>query len=390
MKFFHLSDLHIGRQLNHYDLSEIQRDVLHQILVQMEEQHPDALLICGDIYDKSVPSGEAYQLFNDFLEQLNERKELVPVFLIAGNHDSPDRLNYASAFLRKHQIYISAYPPHTQKDHLQKITLEDAYGPVDFYLLPFVKPSMVRPLFPEGNVDTYEDAVRQLIEREEIDRTRRNVILSHQFYVNGTQRPETCDSEIASINVGGLDSIDIRVLDAFDYVALGHIHGKQQVGRPSARYCGTPYKYSVSEANHQKTITMVTLQEKGTEPLIEEIPFTFLRDVRKEKGTLQEILDRATQENQHDYLSVTLTDEQPQFMAKEKLEEVYDAILDLHVENQRMQQLIYGESGERKVLDPFLAFAEFFRERQDGREMNESQKEIMQEIIADARGEVEE
>ena len=381
MKFFHISDLHIGRQLNFYDLSEIQKDFLHQIVEQMQAERPDALLISGDIYDKSVPSGEAHKLLNHFFEELSELTPQIPVLVIAGNHDSPDRLQYANAFLEKAGIYISVFPPRKEGEYIRQVTLTDQYGPVHFYLLPFTKPALVRQLFSGREINTYDDAVRAIMERENIDISERNVLLSHQFYVNGSRGPQTCESEVAFLNVGGLDAVDISAIEAFDYVALGHIHGKQQVGSPYIRYCGTPYKYSVSERSHTKTITVVTLKEKGKEPEIREIPFRFQQDVRQEKGTLQEILERTNGEKCKDFVSIVLTDEEPQFKAKEKLEEFYPYILEIRIENTHTKQQIFGEAGEQRRLDPLTSFAEFFRQRQGGKEMSDQQYQIIQEII---------
>ena len=283
MKFFHISDLHIGRQLNYYSLNEIQQELLGHVVEHMRKERPDALLISGDIYDKSIPSGEAYNLFNDFLVALSQIEPAIPVLIIAGNHDSQDRLNFASAFLEKNKIYVEVYPPRAEEEHIRKITLADEEGEVDFYLLPFVKPAVVRQLFSEGECTSFDGAVHKLIQREEIDYSRRNVLLSHQFYISGGEKPETCESEQAYISVGGLDSVDISAVEQFDYVALGHIHGKQQVGRPWIRYSGTPYKYSVSEEHHNKSITVVDLGKKGEAVTIQEIPFSFSQDVRKAK-----------------------------------------------------------------------------------------------------------
>ena len=293
MKLFHLSDLHIGKLLCGYSLKENQERVLSRIVAYAQEEHPDAILICGDIYDKSAPSGEAYVMFDRFLEALSEIRPRIPVLIIAGNHDSPERLSYASAFLEKHSIYLSVFPPIQEDEYLKKITLEDEYGPVDFYLLPFLKPGWLRPLLPEESAFSYEEAVRFLLSREKIDPGRRNVILSHQFYTAGQSEPETCDSEVAVAMAGGLDRIDISVLDAFDYAALGHLHGSQKVGRMSARYCGTPYKYSVSEEHHHKAVTVVELGKKGEEPQLRFLPLSGLQDVRRLRGTLDEVLAAA-------------------------------------------------------------------------------------------------
>ena len=374
MKLFHLSDLHIGKLLCGYSLKENQERVLSRIVAYAQEEHPDAILICGDIYDKSAPSGEAYVMFDRFLEALSEIRPRIPVLIIAGNHDSPERLSYASAFLEKHSIYLSVFPPVREDEYLKKITLEDEYGPVDFYLLPFLKPGWLRPLLPEGSAFSYEEAVRFLLSREKIDPGRRNVILSHQFYMAGQSEPETCDSEVAVAMAGGLDRIDISVLDAFDYAALGHLHGSQKVGRMSTRYCGTPYKYSVSEEHHHKAVTVVELGKKGEEPQLRFLPLSGLQDVRRLRGTLDEVLAAAESAAPspsagqpsvsgvcHDFVSVTITDEQEPYRIRERLEERYDHLLELRVDNARTRARM-AESGTENdpAPEPMEAFRRFY------------------------------
>ena len=371
MKLFHLSDLHIGKLLCGYSLRENQEAVLSQIADYAKEEHPDAILICGDIYDKSAPSGEAYVMFDRFLEALSEIRPRIPVLIIAGNHDSPERLSYASSFLERHSIYLSVFPPVREDEFLKKIELADEYGPVDFYLLPFLKPGYLRPLLPDGSALSYEEAVRFLLSREKIDPKRRNVILSHQFYTAGQSEPETCDSEAAVAMAGGLDRIDISVLDAFDYAALGHLHGSQRVGRESVRYCGTPYKYSVSEERHHKAVTVVELGKKGEEPRLRFLPLSGVQDVRRLRGTLEEVLEAASGGQPsvpsassgvcHDFVSVTITDEQEPYRIRERLEERYDHLLELRVDNARTRARL-AESGTENdpAPEPMEAFRQFY------------------------------
>lgn len=394
MKLFHLSDLHIGKLLCGYSLRENQERVLSRIVTYAQEEHPDAILICGDIYDKSAPSGEAYVMFDRFLEALSEIRPRIPVLIIAGNHDSPERLSYASAFLEKHSIYLSVFPSVREDEYLKKITLEDEYGPVDFYLLPFLKPGYLRPLLPEGSAFSYEEAVRFLLSREKIDSGRRNVILSHQFYMAGQSEPETCDSEIAVAMAGGLDKIDISVLDAFDYAALGHLHGSQKVGRMSARYCGTPYKYSVSEEHHHKAVTVVELGKKGEEPQLRFLPLSGLQDVRRLRGTLEEVLEAAESAAPspsagqpsvsgvcHDFVSVTITDEQEPYRIRERLEERYDHLLELRVDNARTRARM-AESGTENdpAPEPMEAFRQFY-ETVNHTPLPEEGERIMKRLI---------
>ena len=394
MKLFHLSDLHIGKLLCGYSLRENQERVLSRIVAYAQEEHPDAILICGDIYDKSAPSGEAYVMFDRFLEALSEIRPRIPVLIIAGNHDSPERLSYASAFLEKHSIYLSVFPPVREDEYLKKITLEDEYGPVDFYLLPFLKPGYLRPLLPEGSAFSYEEAVRFLLSREKIDSGRRNVILSHQFYMAGQSEPETCDSEVAVAMAGGLDKIDISVLDAFDYAALGHLHGSQKVGRLSARYCGTPYKYSVSEERHHKAVTVVELGKKGEGPQLRFLPLSGLQDVRRLRGTLEEVLEAAESAAPspsagqpsvsgvcHDFVSVTITDEQEPYRIRERLEERYDHLLELRVDNARTRARM-AESGTENdpAPEPMEAFRQFY-ETVNHTPLPEEGERIMKRLI---------
>lgn len=380
MKIFHLSDLHIGKQLHYYSLRENQQAILHQIVQRAEEYAPDVILICGDIFDKSVPSAEAYTLFDDFLNELSQQVPEIPVLIIAGNHDSAQRLNYASGFLEKHNIYMSVLPPQRAEEHLKKIELQDQWGTVNFYLLPFLKPGYVRSLFEEGAVTDYESAVRQVLDREAIDYKQRNVLLSHQFYTNGSRKPELCDSEQTILSVGGLDNIDVSVVEDFDYVALGHIHGAQMVKRPHIRYCGTPLKYSVSEEKHKKSITMVTLEDKGEAPIIETIPLIPLQDVRQEKGLLEDILERATQENCHDFISVIMTNEKEPYNAREQLEEKYDSILELRIENTRTRSLMEDTGEPEAVLSPMDIFRAFYEEMNQ-QTMSQAEENVMTRII---------
>ncbi len=386
MKIFHLSDLHIGKQLNGYSLKENQEAVLNQIVDYAATQHPDVILICGDIYDKTAPSGEAYTMFGNFLEALSGIKPEITVLIIAGNHDSPERLSYASAFLERHRIHLSVFPPRSQEEYLKKVVLRDENGPVNFYLLPFLKPGYVRQLFPDNQPDGYESAIRAVLGRETIDAGERNILLSHQFYAAGNKDPETCESEQAVIMAGGLDRVDASVLSDFDYIALGHLHGSQKVGKASIRYCGTPYKYSVSEENHKKSVTVVNIGKKGDEPELEFLPLNGIQDVRRERGALSEVLNRATEENRHDYVSVTLTDEEEPYRVRERLEEVFDHLLELRVDNERTRQKRLEEGETVPVLKPLEAFRQFFKAVR-GEEMTMEEEQAMERIVQESKEE---
>lgn len=392
MKFFHLSDLHIGKQLHYYNLKENQRAILKQIVKKAEEYRPDAILICGDIFDKSVPSGEAYTIFDEFLNDLANLNPKIPVMMIAGNHDNPQRLAYANSFLEKHEIYVSVLPPQQTEEHLKKVEFSDEWGNVNFYLMPFLKPGYVRHLFEEGTITDYNSAIRELLKREglskeQLDDNSRNILLSHQFYVNGTQEPEVCDSEQRTFQVGGLENVDVSLVEHFDYVALGHIHGAQQVKSPHIRYCGTPLKYSVSEEFHKKSITMVALGGKGREPEITTIPLTPIQEVRREKGLLSEILARATEGNCHDFISVTITDEKEPYHPKEQLEEKYDYILELRIDNQRTRSMAELSVTEEFEMNPMEVFQTFYQEMR-GQTMSPEEMEWLQNVLAETQEEL--
>lgn len=391
MKLFHLSDLHIGKMLNGYSLRESQRDALLQILNYAEEEAPDAVLICGDIYDKSVPAGEAYTLFDWFLTELSGRCPQTEILIIAGNHDSPERLAYGASFLARHRIHIAAMPPADTDEGLKQVTLSDEWGPVHFYLVPFIRPGHVRHLFDSNG---YTDAFRKLLARETIRKQDRNVILAHQFFVWNGQTPETCDSETAVLTSGGLDAIDASVLEPFDYAALGHIHGAQKVGQERFRYCGTPYKYSISEEHHQKGITVVEMGEKGKGLQIRRLPILCHPEVKRVRGTLEELKRLSeTMEPAPDgtgradaYVSVTLTDEREAYDFRERLEEMFAHILEIRIDNERTRKRLEEEPEAAKSLTPFAAFEQFYQMVRRC-PMTKEQEAILAHIIEEAEEE---
>lgn len=383
MKFFHLSDLHIGKQLHHYNLKEDQRHILREVVEYVKNLRPDAIVIAGDIYDKSMPSAEAVSIFDEFLTALSEVEPVIPILIISGNHDSAERLEYAANILKRYHIYLGGRIPDQPEAYLQKVTLKDEFGDVDFYFLPFMKPSYVRNVFEDNKPESYTDAVKKMLEREQIDPNRRNVLISHQFYT-GSSQTETCDSE--TISVGGLDQVDAGILSDFDYVALGHLHGAQNLTteyETKIRYCGTLLKYSVSECNHRKSLTVVTVGEKGTPAQIDLLPLHPIRDVKKKCGTLQEILDQATEIEAQDYVSVTLTDEVEPYKPKEQLQRVYQNILEIRVDNSRTRNRLSEMEEEITLKDPLTNFDEFYQEMQ-GRKMTEEEMEVIKNILTDA------
>ena len=385
MKFFHLSDLHFGKQLHGYDLIEEQRKIIQDIIEAAKAEKPDAIVIAGDVYDKAVPSGNAMKLLEEFLlgiDELSREQKAIEVLVIAGNHDSAPRLDYGSAFLERHHIHIAVFPPQEDGERLEKVTIPDAFGGVNFYLLPYVSTGMLRTLTGGGQLHSADDAVRFLLEREQINWSERNVLVSHQFYLNRGVEPVQCDSESPRLYIGGLDGVNTTTVDKFDYVALGHIHSPQKLGTERIRYCGTPYAYSVSEAGQEKSITVVEMGEKGDLSL-RYLPFEPLRSVRKLTGTLQELIC-ALEENGEkvcqDYVSITLTDEEPLAAPKDYLEHYYERILEIKIDNVRSRQILEEEISDMQELTPFEAFQTFFADT-TGREMTEQEENILQEIL---------
>ncbi len=381
MRFFHLSDLHIGKQLFRYHLVQEQADILRQIVEAAKMRKPDAILIAGDVYDKAVPMVEAVRMMDDFLTELSRIRPQIPVFLIAGNHDSKERLEFASRLLARQKIYISAIPPESQTEFLQKVTLTDEFGPVHFYLMPFIKPGHVRRWYGES-VDTYDQAVRVLLEREQIEAAERNVLLTHQFYVNGNNLPGRTESE--TVTVGNIDSVDVSALWKFDYAAMGHIHRGQTVGEPRFRYCGSPYPYSVSEGEQQKGILEVTLKEKGSSPVVNEIPLKKLRDVRRFYGNLKDALALAGDGVCDDYMSLTLTDEQIPYELKETLQSHFPHLLQVQFDNAQTRAILEDTAADVDTTDPMEIFSGFFEELH-GRKLNDTEASIVKEIINDAK-----
>lgn len=383
MRFFHISDLHIGRHFHYYNMKEDQVHILDQVIQAARREKPDAVVIAGDIYDKSVPSAEAVAIFNDFLTKLSRLEPPVPVLMVSGNHDSAERLEFASEILGRQNIYIAGLPPADPQDKMRRVEFKDEFGKIVFYLLPFVKPGYVRKVFADGEEkDTYDSAVRGLIEREEIDTKVRNVLVSHQFYTSGGKGPIQSDSE--TVSVGGIDQVDVSALEVFDYAALGHIHRRQRIGEKNAWYCGTLLKYSVSESQDEKVLTLVELREKGKDPLIQKIGLSPLRDVRKVEGTLEEILTDASQEKEEGkknaYVSVTLVDEKELYQPREQLEQAFPFLVELKMDNLRMRRQMQEEEGEFDLSDPLKIFEQFFEEMQ-GRSMDETEKTVLKKIL---------
>ena len=372
MKLFHLSDLHIGKRVNEFSMIEDQKYILTQILYAVDQEKPDGILISGDVYDRTIPTAEAVQVFDAFLTRLSEQK--IPAFIISGNHDSAERLAFGSSLMGKSGIYFSKVYDGT----VEKIPMQDAYGTVWIYLLPFLRPSTIRHALPERaeEVQSAADAVRIALEQTKIDEKERNVLLAHQF-VTGAKR---CDAE--ELQVGDVDQIPAELFASFEYVALGHIHSPQKVGRETVRYCGAPLKYSFSEAGQEKSITVVELKEKGSVDL-RTIPLKPLHDLRKIRGTYLEVTAKSFYENRdcEDYLQVTLTDEEdvPDGMAK--LRTIYPNLMRLEYDNKRTRSNAEVRAAERVEEKSELELFQEFYELQNNQSMTEVQEQFVEELL---------
>lgn len=378
MRFFHLSDLHIGLKLMNHDLSEDQRHVFKEIAEYAGERQPDAIVIAGDIYDKAVPSAEAVELFDEFVMMLTEAAPKAELMMISGNHDSGSRVNVFRGILSRHHIHMIGLPPRSDDERIEKVTLKDENGPVNFYLLPFVKPSMVRGIVAkEGEAGlSYEESLRRLFAREDINTDERNVLVSHQFFLpsgEDVQNIERMESEICT--VGNVDAVSAELLKPFDYAALGHIHKPMKVGSELIRYCGTPLACSVSEAGQEKGVIEVTLEAKG-EIKTEVLPLKPLREVRVLKGTLEEILEHPSD----DYVTVILTDVNgnDSFDMQDRLHFAFPHLLEICREENRATDYQVELTG-LKHLDAYELCTEFLSD------LNEEEKDILRDVINTVR-----
>lgn len=379
MKFFHLSDLHIGLKLFNRDLREDQEYILRQITDIAVREQPEAVVIAGDIYDKAVPSAEAVEVFDRFIAGLNAALPDTAVMMIAGNHDSGPRINCFRSVLSRQNVYMIGQPPRVEGEQIEKVVLEDEFGPVNFYLLPFVRPSMVKQLTgvdENGNNLSYDETLRRLIGREEIDPSQRNVIVSHQFYLpSGTdaEAVERMDSEIRT--VGNIDRVSSDILEQFDYAALGHIHKPMKAGSEFIRYCGTPLACSVSEAGQQKGIIMVELGDKGGRKTA-VLPLEPLRQVRVIRGELEEVLKQGC----GDYVTVILTDrvDLDVFDMQDKIRSAFPNLLEIRRETLRRTD--YGRAyAVQEELDPFELCCAFLNEP------DEEEKALLRDVINTVR-----
>lgn len=379
MRFVHLSDLHLGKRVNEFSMLEDQAYILKKILKIIEEEKPHAVMIAGDVYDKSIPSVEAIDLFDDFLTTLANWN--IPVFIISGNHDSAERVSFGSNLMKSSGVYFSpAYNGKIESIKLNQKNEIDEYGPINVFLMPFLKPAIVKSFVESeedyANIQTYTDAISYVVQKMNINKSERNILVAHQFVTGATR----CDSE--DLSVGGSDNVDVNVFDSFDYVALGHLHGPQKAGREFVRYCGTPLKYSFSEVNHKKGVGIVEIEKKGS-VIYKSVPLEPLRDMRELKGSYEELTLLKNYENTKtdDYISITLTDENDIPQAFGKLQSIYKNLMKLNYDNQRtrknnnIQQLLNVEK-----LSPFEIISNFYKE-QNNHPMNEKQEKYMKNLI---------
>lgn len=380
MKLLHIADLHIGKRVNEFTMIGDQQYVLEQILEIVRKERPEGILIAGDVYDKSQPAVEAVELLDRFLTELTA---LGPaIFMISGNHDSPERLSFGSRIMEKNRLYIVG----TFDGALPGIPLKDAYGAVTVHLLPFIKPAMVRRHF-EQPPETYDDAVRMVLSAADIDTRERNILLAHQFVTNGMEQPERSDSE--NLSVGGLDNVDVSAFAGFDYVALGHLHRPQSIGTDAVRYAGSPLKYSFSEARGQKSATLLELGEKGAIS-IRLLPLNPLHDLREIKGPMAELLRIGKEESSgaEDYIHAILTDEEEMYDAVGQLREVYPNLMALDFENSRTGQdpsVSTAISGDVNRRLPIELYAEFYK-KQNNSELSAEGMKILEQIFERAGG----
>lgn len=377
MKLLHLADLHFGKSVNGFSMLEDQRYILGQIYSLIQTEQIDGVLMAGDIYDRSIPGAEAVTLFDDFLTEL--KKLQVAVFMISGNHDSAERLNFAGRLLEKQHIYMSCQ----MRESIKKVTLYDEYGPVNIYMLPFLKPAAVRAFYDDDSIHTFEDGVRACLNRTEVNEKERNILITHHFVVSGSEKPEISDSEML-LSVGGIDEVSASCFKAFDYTALGHIHRPQRIGDDCIRYAGSVLKYSFSEAGTDKVLTVVDIKEKGSVN-IRLFPLVPKRDMRKIKGTLKALTDRdiLTLADREDYIHATLTDKEVLIDPMNDLRSVYPNVMQLVFERNTLsasENTLTSQAVRKPKIELFDEFYEFVT----GEAMNGDERQLMEEIIDEA------
>lgn len=380
MKLIHMSDLHIGLKLYNRDLSKDQEYIFTQIKEYVKEEQPDAVIIAGDIYDKSVPTQEAVSLFDGFINMLSLAAPKAHIMLISGNHDNAWRINVFRSILKKNNVHMVGLPPMKDGEYIEKVVLNDEYGRVNFYLLPFVKPSMIRDITQteeDKESLTYNEAIKRLIARENIDINERNILVSHQFYIpkgSNVNDVERMDSEIRT--AGNIDEVSAEILEPFDYAALGHIHKPMKAGSEYIRYSGTPMPYSVGEAGQEKGIIKIELSDKNTRPKITVLALTPLRQVRVIKDTYEEILKKPTE----DYVTIILMDKEDidTIDMQERLHNAFPNLLEIRREAAMAKN--YEELKKQEEIDPYN-MCQIFAHVSD-----EEEKNILMDVINTVKG----
>ncbi len=372
MKILHLADLHIGKIIYEQSLLEDQEYMLKQVEKIIEKEKIEAVLISGDIYDRSIPPADAVEVLDKFLNNLIKILK-VKVFIISGNHDSKERLNFGSKIFENDGLYIQT----TYNGRIRKVELDEK---INIYMLPFIKPIEVKQYFENEKIETYNDAIKHIIENEKLDKTKINILMAHQFVTSGTTNPETCESE--TINVGGLDNVDASNFSEFDYVALGHIHGPQKIGKEKIRYSGTMLKYSFSEVNHHKSVVIIEIKNGKVDFKLESL--TPLRDMRKIQGPIEELVKKENYEgtNQQDYIKAVITNEEAIYDAIGQIRKIYPNTLSLDILNSKsynndMDIENFGKIKEKSEFELFNDFYEF----QNSVRLDEEQSEIIKKVI---------
>lgn len=382
MRILHLADLHLGKILQEQPLIEDQKYMLEEIIKKVQEENIEIILISGDIYDRSIPQTDAVDMLDYFLNKLIKdlKKQ---VFMISGNHDSKERLGFGNKIFENDGLYISS----KYEGQIKKVELQDEYGKLNIYLLPFIKPVEVKKYF-EDEILSYDETIKKIIEKENIDETQRNIILTHQFITCVGEEIERTDSE--TISLGGIDNVDISNYDKFDYVAIGHVHRPQRIGRDTARYAGTMLKYSFSEVNHKKTIPIIDFKEKGNIniKLVELIP---LRDMREIKGPIEELIQKENYKNTNteDYIKAIITNEEPVYDAIGQIRKVYPNVLKLEIQNSK-SSVSQNDEKEKELQNiknksEVELFNEFYK-FQNYTELNDEQSQVIENIVKEIKG----
>lgn len=378
MKILHLADLHLGKVIQEQSLLEDQKYMLNEIIEKIKEEEIDIILISGDVYDRSIPQADAIDLLDDFLNILIKdlKKQ---VFIISGNHDSKERLGFGNKIFENEGLFISS----KYEGKIKKVELQDEYGKLNIYMLPFIKPIEVKKYFDDESL-SYDETIKKIIEKEDIDESQRNIILTHQFVTSIGEEVERTESEV--LTLGGTDNVDISNYNKFDYVAIGHVHRPQRIGRDTARYAGTMLKYSFSEVNHKKTMPIIDFKEKGNID-IKLVELKPLRDMREIKGPIEKLIENYEEENANDYIRAIITNEEPVYDAIGQIRRIYPNVLKLEVQNSKiLSNIEFKTENLQKVKSKSEVelFNEFYK-FQNNIELNVEQKNLIQEVVKEIK-----